>query len=201
MIRLYCSSLFHVRGRRKDPVPREGPVIVVANHISPIDPLLLIATIRERLPAFLVAKEYAVLPIVRYFLGLAKCIPVDRARPDMSTTRGALRMLRAGHIVGIFIEGGIAPPGSAYTPKPGAVALAIRTKATLVPARIDGAPYHDFILWPFFTPSRTTVKYGPPIDLSHVDPNGITREKLADLTEMVMNRIRALAHNPREIDR
>ncbi|UCG17754.1 MAG: 1-acyl-sn-glycerol-3-phosphate acyltransferase [Phycisphaerales bacterium] len=157
------------RLRREGPctVPRAGPVIVVANHTSSADPLVVIAAAcHRRIPSYMVAKEFSRIPFFHHFTDLIDCIPVRRDGRDVEATKAAIRHLRAGGALGIFIEGRIPAPGEAAKPKDGPAMLALRTGATVIPAHIRGMKRSSSVAWSFFQRHRARVRFGPPVDLS-----------------------------------
>ena len=94
------------------PLPRSGPAIVVANHVSGLDPLLLVSASRRPL-RFIVAREQYRRPELKWLLRAMGCIPVDRERQPQKALRHALRSLREGEVVALFPEGRIHLPGDA----------------------------------------------------------------------------------------
>ncbi len=90
--RLICRYLHGLKPEHKLDLPATGPAIVVANHVSGLDPLLLIAASRRPL-RFLIATEEYQRPVLHWIFKLAGCIPVDRkGRPEQAlrTARRAL---------------------------------------------------------------------------------------------------------------
>jgi 1-acyl-sn-glycerol-3-phosphate acyltransferase len=156
------------RLRRDGPcyVPRTGPVLVVSNHTCTADPLMLSAACRYRALSFMIAREFYNVRFFGWFVRLVECIPVRRDGRDTEATKAAIRHLRAGKAVAIFIEGRIPKPGETAEPKDGPALLALRTGATVIPAHISGTKYHDSIARPFFQRHRARVRFGKPIDLS-----------------------------------
>lgn len=181
------------RLRRIGPctIPREGPVIVTANHTSGIDPLLLIAASPYRIPAFMVAREYYRLPLLHGFMAAVNCIPVRRDGQDISATKAAIRHLREGRVMGIFMQGRIPCPGEDIGPKDGAAMLALKTGAVVVPAYISGTRYYDSVLASHVSRHRAEVRYGPPVDLSEFA--GVkNRDTLRAASEKIWQAINAL---------
>ncbi len=179
-------TVFWYRLRRvgRCTVPAEGPVILTANHGSTADPLMLYATCPHRLMGFMIAREYAHLPLLHHFTDVVGCIPVKRDGQDSAATRAAIRRLREGRMLGIFIEGRIPKPGETEPPKHGVALLALRSGATVVPAHISGQVYRDGVAASFFARHRARVRYGPPVDLS--DFTGRDRETLSRATEKIL---------------
>jgi 1-acyl-sn-glycerol-3-phosphate acyltransferase len=176
-------------------VPAEGPVILTANHGSTADPMMLYATCHTRLMGFMIAREYAGLPILRHFINMVHCIPVNRDGRDTAATKAAIRQLRGGGMLGIFIEGRIAPPGTNPPPKDGVALLALQTGATVVPAYISGLIYHHNAVRSFFTRHRAKVRYGPPVDLSDIQGKG--RDAAREATARIWSAIQQLKADAR----
>ncbi len=174
-------------------VPREGPVIVAANHTSTADPLLLCAGVRYRPISFMVAVEYTDWPIVRSFMRMIECIPVRRGTRDTSATKQAIRHLRDGKAVGIFIEGRIVPPGETAEPKDGVAMLALKTKTTVIPAHISGSVYRKGIVQGLLARHRARVRFGRPVDLSDFEADKASRETVRAATRRIFAAIQSLA--------
>ncbi len=174
-------------------LPREGPVIITANHRCPADPLFLTAAIRYRAIGFLVAEEYTHWKIIRWLIGLVECIPVRRGDRDVGATKEALRHLKAGKVLGVFIEGGIVPPGKVPKPRDGVAMLALRTGATVIPVHISGTKYHAGMIRGFFARHKVTLRFGHPVDLREFQSGRIERDTLRAATMKVFAAIQSLA--------
>ena len=187
-----CKFWYRLRREGICTVPREGGCIITANHISGTDPCLLSAACHHRLCSWMVAREYYNLPLCRHLIQELECIPVRRDGRDIAATKQALRQLRAGKLLGIFIEGRIAGPDQEAQPRDGVAALALRSKATVIPAHISGVKYHDSVLLTFLLRHRVRIKYGPLVDLSEfTDPKD--REQVHAATQKIWSAIQALA--------
>ncbi|MEK6799130.1 MAG: MFS transporter [Planctomycetota bacterium] len=174
-------------------VPRTGPVIVTANHRSSPDPLLICAAAPYRSISFLIAAEYATWPVIRWLVRLVECIPVRRGTRDTSSTKAALRHLAEGKAMGVFIEGGIIPPGRPRTPKDGVALLALRSGAPVVPAYISGTKYRDGVVAGLLARHRARVRFGPPVDLGEFRRAEPSRANTRAATRRIYEAILALA--------
>ncbi|MBV1911425.1 MAG: 1-acyl-sn-glycerol-3-phosphate acyltransferase [Kangiellaceae bacterium] len=136
-IRLYCKR-FHRQGNQTIEIPEGAPLILAANHLSAIDPFLLIAA-TDRPIRFMIAKEEYDKPILKYMFRAAGCIPVDRGGRVEGAFRTALRAIKAGELVALFPQGGI---HSEATPrkiiKPGIIKLSELSQCSILPVRIRG---------------------------------------------------------------
>jgi 1-acyl-sn-glycerol-3-phosphate acyltransferase len=135
--RIFCYRYhrLNVTGIR---LPKEGGAIVVANHVSGLDPFLLIASARRPL-RFLIAREQYERFGLTWLFKASGCIPVDREKNPERALRAALRALREGEVLALFPHGKIHldtdPPRKL---KPGAIRLAELTGSQIYPARITG---------------------------------------------------------------
>jgi 1-acyl-sn-glycerol-3-phosphate acyltransferase len=182
----------------RDPLPPEGPVIVIANHHSGVDPFF-IAVLTRRPVHFLMAREYYEIPALRWLFKGLGCIPVNRDGNDLGATKAALSLLRGGKVVGIFPQGGIREASEDLGEGKGGVALlALKTGASVVPFYIADSPSYPSVLRAFFSCSRTRVYCGHPFRLTHDGPGRPSRGELAALTAEVL---RAIAdQNPRAVE-
>jgi 1-acyl-sn-glycerol-3-phosphate acyltransferase len=182
------------RVRRDGPctVPTTGPVIVAANHNCSLDPLLLISTSPNRYPSFMVAREYAQVPLFGRLIRMIDCIPVNRTGVDTASVKSALRHLAAGRVIGVFPQGGIRRPGEMGEIHEGVGMLALRGSAVVIPAHISGTRYSDNVLAPFFRLQRAVVRYGPPVDLSRWKGREKDRAAYREVAGYIMEQIEAL---------
>jgi len=193
-----CKFWWRLQREGRAGIPPTGPVILTGNHRCSIDPFLLGASAPNRLICYMIAAEYASWPGVRWFVRLAQCIPVKRGTRQTSATKEALRSLRDGKVVGIFIEGQIVPPGATPKPKDGVAMLALRTGACVVPAHISGTNYHDGVVAGFLSRHHARVRFGPPVDLSEFGRGKVDRETLRDATKKIYDAVQALASEATE---
>lgn len=152
------------------PLPAEGPAILVANHISGLDPLLMIACSRRPV-RFLIAREQYRRFGLQWLFRAAGCIPVDRQRSPEKALRQAIKALREGHVVALFPHGKIHldsdPPRRT---KAGAARLAAISKAPVVPLRISGAAREGHVVESVLIRGRAKVELLPVITLDKCLP-------------------------------
>ena len=177
----------------RSTVPREGAVIITANHTCSADPLFLSAAARYRPMSFMVAEEYTTWPIVRHIQQAVECIPVKRDGQDTTATKRAIRHLRAGKALCIFIEGGITAPWETAEPRDGVAMLALKTNTPVIPAHISGVTYHSSIIRGLISRHRARVRFGAPVDLSEYRTAARSRENTRAATREIYTAINALA--------
>jgi len=156
LVRLLCKYI-HRLPATYIPLPEDGSAIVVANHVSGLDPLLLIAASRRPL-RFLIAREEYERPVLHWLFKAAGCIPVDRkGRPELAL-RQALRALQNGDVVALFPHGKIHL--DSYPPrkiKGGVSRLAAWSSAPIYPVRIDGVGAEGHVAIAPFYPSKVRL--------------------------------------------
>ncbi len=116
-------------------VPRQGPLVVVANHGSHLDPPLLGHAL-GRPVAFMAKAELFDVPILGPLIRACGAYPVRRGASDREAIRTATARLEEGWATGVFLDGTRQADGRVNQPLPGAALLAARTGAPLLPVAI-----------------------------------------------------------------
>jgi len=190
---LYGRLCFQWRANRRCPFLNESPAILIANHRSPVDPLLIWIGVTNRRPLeFLTAQEYFGIPGVQFIFEAMRAIPVARDGKDTGPTRTALRRLQAGRLLGVFPEGGINTGPGLLPGNTGVAWLALQSKAPVYPVFIHNAPQGKSMVSALFAFTRVRVTYGDPIDLSQYYGRRNSPELLQEVTDLVMSQLAAL---------
>jgi len=160
--RLLCKHLHHL-AETKIPLPDTGPAIVVSNHVSGLDPFILLAASRRPL-RFLIAREQYERPVLHWLFKASGCIPVDRSGKPELALRQALRALESGEVLAIFPHGKIHldsdPPRKL---KGGATRLSAWTNTPIYPVRINGVGGEGKEALAPFIPSYVQLNIAEPI--------------------------------------
>ena len=143
-------------------LPATGPAILISNHISGLDPLV-IQSVSPRIIVWLMAREYYEVKATKWVFKLAESIPVERTGRDLASTRAAMRALEAGRILGIFPEGKIAPAGEILPFQTGVALMAMKTGVPVYPAYLDGTARGKTMLPAMLFPNRLRLSFGPAI--------------------------------------
>jgi 1-acyl-sn-glycerol-3-phosphate acyltransferase len=179
-LRLYCRH-FHYLDHTVIDVPKSGPAIVVSNHISGLDPVLLVVC-AHRPMRFLVAKEEYERFGLTWMFRVMGCIPVDRKKRPERALREAMQQLKKGEAIALFPHGAIHldsdPPRRL---KPGAARLALMADCPLIPIRITGVRGEGEVMSAIFKRSRVKVTTYPPLYPNGREVNEISDELAAIL--------------------
>ena len=133
-----CRLLFGLEIRGTENVPKTGPLVVAANHTQYPDPVLVCMAVPRRMQWM--AKKQLFEPPFKRFFEFIGSFPVDREGGGRAGVRLALRFLAEGWTLGIFPEGTHKDDGTAREAKSGAVLLAIRGGAPVVPVFVGKIP-------------------------------------------------------------
>jgi 1-acyl-sn-glycerol-3-phosphate acyltransferase len=172
----------------KENVPKEGPILVVSNHINNIDPPLLAVSVPRKL-IFMAKEELFRSRISRYFVERFGAFPVYRKRFDLEALRKAKSVLDAGWGLVMFPEGMRSRNGKLLPALPGSAIIATKNDTAIIPIGITGTEKIVGKLWILKRP-RIVVQIGKPFTISH---NGkITKEQLNEITDSIMHHIAEL---------
>ncbi|HUO10039.1 MAG TPA: MFS transporter [Phycisphaerae bacterium] len=162
-VRGYLSLVKHLEAGTAARIPTSGPTILVANHTTAYDPLVMQVTSKYRLIQFMMAKEYYEKKPFLYLYKAFGVIPVNRTGNDTASFRTALRVLKDGGCIGMYPEGKISDDGRMDEGRPGVALLALMSGATVVPAYIAGTNVHAGMVKDFLIRSKVTIYFGRPL--------------------------------------
>lgn len=151
-------------------IPRTGAVLIVSNHASNADPVLIGGFLDTRLGRpinWMGKREVFEWPFLSWLARHGGVHPVDRGAADMEAFRTAIRILDGGHMLAVFPEGTRSPDGRLQFAKDGVAVLAARSGALIVPVGLGD----NDRLWPRGRrmPMRTpqvTIRIGRPFYLA-----------------------------------
>ncbi|HEX2765932.1 MAG TPA: lysophospholipid acyltransferase family protein [Candidatus Limnocylindria bacterium] len=195
IVGFFARLLWRARIEGVEHLPRTGPFILVANHCSNLDPLMMgWASGHQigRVVHFMAKIEMRHWPIIGWLATQAGVYFVRRGERDRAAQQFSLEALAAGKPIAIFPEGTRSRDGHLRPGKPGAALLAIRSGAPIVPAGISGT--HRIFPNGAKIPRlpRVRIVIGEPFTLPHQPSGRLDREALAAGTERIMAAIEAL---------
>jgi len=167
-------------------LPRDGPAIVVSNHISGLDPLLIQSACRYRLITWMMAREYMELPAMGRIFRVLGVIPVDRGSRETGPLRRAFRQLDNGRIIGIFPEGKIAATRELLPFQTGVALMAIRSNVPVHPVYLDGTQRNKEMGQAFFQRTRAIISFGPEVEF---DRSETSKEKIDAATDAIKSAV------------
>ncbi len=186
---LVCWMMYGVRATQASPLPPHGPVLVVCDHTSMGDPLVLLATAGRHIH-FMMAEEIYSIPHLRWAFRNFGCIPIRRGKQDIQAVKEMLKGLKKGKVMGLFPEGGLdrhrleeGHMGIGY--------LALKTGAPVVPASIVWEkPRPLSMIRTLLIPCRARFLYGPALFFAKEERPD--RERMVQCTQEVMGAIESL---------
>jgi len=188
-----------IEGRHN--VPRTGPVIIAANHLSFIDSFV-IPLVAPRPVAFLAKAEYFRRSgikgrLTRAFFVATDAVPVERTahRAAQESLDAALEVLRAGRAFGIHPEGTRSRDGRLYRGRTGVAYLALESGAPVVPVALIGTERLQPVGRKLPRLHRITVRFGEPMTFD-LDPANAARARRA-ITDEIMSAIGELSGQER----
>ena len=158
---LLTTLWFRLRKFGRENIPKEGPAILVCNHLRMMDTACIIA-FSPRKVCFMAKKELFENPFLRAVLTSIDTFPISRGEADLSGIRTALRILKDGGLLCIFPEGtrNKARKEPLLPLQEGVAMISLRAKAPIVPMWVDGG----YAPW-----SRCVIGAGKPMDLGEYE--------------------------------
>jgi 1-acyl-sn-glycerol-3-phosphate acyltransferase len=187
---LLVHTFYRVRAEGLDNIPEEGPCILVCNHVSYVDPVVIAACVRRPI-RFVMDHRIFQIPVLSFIFRTMRTIPIAPAKEDATLKERAFaeaaQALSAGEIVGIFPEGKLTETGELNPFRPGVQQMVATTPVPVIPMALRG-------LWgSFFSRShggkamrrlrgvfsRIALVIAPPVPAADVAPDQLQARVLA----------------------
>lgn len=162
-----------------DHFPKEGGVLLCSNHIHNFDPLV-VGIMAPRPVHYMAKEEIFKVPVLGNIVRKCNAFPVKRGFGDREALRTGLKILKEGHVFGLFPEGTRSKNGELGKGLSGAGFFALRSQALVVPCAVIGT-YKSF--------QKLKVVYGKPIEMDEMRKTKATAEQV---TELIMSEIHKL---------
>lgn len=160
-------------------LPSGQGMIVVANHVSYWDPVVVGCALNRRI-FFMAKAELFKIPGLGLIIKKLGAFPVQREGVDRSSIKRALELLAAGEVVGIFPEGTRSKTGELLNPHLGAAMLAIKGGVPLLPVAVSGTK--GFL-------GQVKVIIGEPMNITACNRRKVSREEMAAVSRDIMSEI------------
>ena len=185
---LLIHSVYRLDKRGLEHIPAEGACVVVCNHVSFADPVVLLGA-SPRPIRFVMDHRIFKLPLINFIFRTSRAIPIAPAKEDAAMMECAFAevaaALRNGEVVGIFPEGRITDTGALYPFRPGITRILDTTPVPVVPmalgglwdsffSRQGGAAMRDFRrLRPF---RRVSLRVDAPLAAAEATPERLQQQ-------------------------
>ena len=189
IVRGLLKLLTHCQVKGRENIPSQGPLLIVANHLSLADPPLLGISLGRKV-IFMAKKELFRFRLIGYFIGSLGAFPVHRGQLDRKALRQSYQVLADDLALVMFPEGTRSRSGRLRPALPGSALIAARSGAPILPVGIIGTEKVRGVTWLLRRP-QITVNIGHPFYLPPVSSR-LTKAELAELTNSIMERIAEL---------
>ncbi|URN94143.1 MAG: 1-acyl-sn-glycerol-3-phosphate acyltransferase [Candidatus Pristimantibacillus lignocellulolyticus] len=158
ILRFIYRILFRINAVGTENIPAEGAVIIATNHTSLLDPPAVGILIKRQV-RFMAKEELFKIPVLGMLIRSFGAYPVKRGGVSIDAIKSSINLLKTGDVMGVFPEGTRKKGDDGTGAKKGTAMIALRSKATVIPAAIVG----DYRLF-----RKTTITYGKPVDIHNV---------------------------------
>ncbi len=138
---ILINTLYRVDARGLDNVPEHGPALIVCNHVSFVDALIVGGCVRRPIRFVMYYKIFRI-PVLSFIFRTAKAIPIAGHKEDPALLERAFEAIDAalqeGHVVCVFPEGGLTSDGSMAPFRPGVERMLARRPVPVVPCALRG---------------------------------------------------------------
>ena len=190
LARLVSRVCFRHRVLHREFLPESGGALIVANHVSYLDPSMVGACFRN--PIYYLARKSLFKGFLGWLLPRIQVIPVDLGTGDLGSMKRILRLLKEGNRVLIFPEGTRSPDGTLQAAEAGVGFIIAKGEVPVVPLRLFGA--HE--CWPrkasWPRPGRITLAAGPAVDFSGLAAKQTGRDYYQACADQVMSALAAI---------
>ena len=175
----------HAHTPENEPAENEGQYIIVSNHISNVDPIILCSVLKKQQPHYMAKKELFKVPVLKGIIKAMGAFPVNRGGVDVSAIKHSIKLLEEGKCIGIFPQGhrykGVDPKETDV--KTGAAMLACKTQTQILPCFLKTKKRKLAFL------SRVDVIIGKPISFEELsfDPEG--KGEYARVSKLIFDRV------------
>ncbi|NDJ17080.1 lysophospholipid acyltransferase family protein [Myxacorys almedinensis] len=180
-------SYFQGRIYGAEGIPRQRRLLVVSNHASDFDPVLLSCAV-GRPVAYMAKEELFRVPVLKQAIQAYGAYPVKRGSADRSAMKAAIASIESGWATGVFLDGTRTSDGRIHEPKLGAAWIAAKTNSPLLPVSLWGTQHIFQKGSALPRPARITIRIGELV----APPQTSDRATLEAVTQRCANVINSL---------
>lgn len=192
------NTYFKVWCKGKANIPRKGPAIIAAHHLSAFDSVIIPLT-SVRMVHYIGKLEYfngkGIKGRLRaFFFRSVGVFPVDQKGSNASDAISqGVKVLQAGQLFGVYPEGTRSFDGKVHRGKTGVARIALKTGAPIIPTALFGTNEAMPIGKKFPVRAKCGVIYGSPISVDEYLEKEVTNELLHEITDKVMKEVANLS--------
>jgi 1-acyl-sn-glycerol-3-phosphate acyltransferase len=164
-------------------IPNTGGFVLCSNHIHWLDPLLMGAYIKRNIN-FMAKAELFKSKFFAIILNGINAFPVKRGSPDISAIKTSLKIIKNGHVLGIFPEGTRSKDGNLKPAEPGVALIALKAQAPVIPMRIKGN---------YRPGGKLLISIGKPIEFGEQNSKKLSMDEMIRISQNIMDEIGKLA--------
>jgi 1-acyl-sn-glycerol-3-phosphate acyltransferase len=190
--------LYNIKVEGLENVPKTGPVIIAANHISFLDSFFIPLVVKRRKMTYLAKADYFKSWKTAWFFRMVGQIPIEREGGEKSEAalRTALKVLKEGNLLGIYPEGTRSPDLRLHRGRTGVARLAMAANVSIIPVGLVGT--EDVMPKEAKMPRllgriEVRVKFGKPISMARFEGRDRDRFVLRSITDELMYEIMQLS--------
>ena len=192
LVRLLWPLIGRLEVEGMEKIPEQGPFLLIANHQSYLDPILIQAILHRPMYTMAKSTEFSN-PVIGAMLKRLKSFPVRRFEIDPQAVRIVLRHLEAGRGVGIYVEGERTWTGLLQPPRLGTVRLVLKAGVPVIPCGISGA----YEVWPRWhgriRRGTVSIRFGDALRFPQLDDRKARNAALPEAADRIMTAISTLA--------
>lgn len=179
--------IYRVKFRNKNNIPQEGAYIIISNHLSYLDPLLLGMGQRNRKLRFMAKSELFKNKLFAKLITALGAFPVVRGEGiEQEAISTGEEILENGGVMTIFFEGKRSRTGEFLRPRSGAMLIAHTTNTPIVPACITP---EKGLMKPF---KKTRVTFGAPVTPAELGVTTGSARELRDASKKIMEMLKQM---------
>lgn len=184
IVRPLLGILGHLESHGTQNIPKQGGVVLVSNHVSYIDPVV-IAAATDRVLHFIGAEKTFRVPIFGWLVTKLNGFPVRRGTPDRQALKEALSRLKDGKALLIFPEGTRSANGTLGEMHNGVSFILHHSNVPAIPVSIKGAEHFMPRGSKFIQPAKLSVTFGAPINFTKLEGIGRKQELYSRMCEQI----------------